>query len=80
MNIRFYNGHLLTMANGMEITGDEVWVQDDKISYVGTAREDMPKFDREIDLKGNLLMPGFKNAHTHSAMTFARSLADYMPL
>ena len=80
MNIRFYNGHLLTMANGMEITGDEVWVQDDKISYVGTAREDMPKFDREIDLKGNLLMPGFKNAHTHSAMTFARSLADDMPL
>jgi 5-methylthioadenosine/S-adenosylhomocysteine deaminase len=25
-------------------------------------------------------MPGFKNAHTHSAMTFLRSLADDMPL
>ena len=25
-------------------------------------------------------MPGFKNAHTHSAMTFLRSMADDLPL
>lgn len=37
-------------------------------------------FDREIDCEGNLLLPGFKNAHTHSGMTFARSLADDLPL
>lgn len=37
-------------------------------------------FEREIDLKGNLLMPGFKNAHTHSPMTFLRSYADDLPL
>ena len=29
---------------------------------------------------GNLLLPGFKNAHTHSAMTFLRSYADDLPL
>jgi len=40
----------------------------------------MPAFEREIDLKGDLLMPGFKNAHAHSAMTFLRSVADDMPL
>ena len=28
----------------------------------------------------NLIMPGFKNAHTHSAMTFLRSHADDMKL
>lgn len=39
-----------------------------------------PEFEREIDLKGNLLMPGFKNAHTHSPMTFLRSYADDLPL
>lgn len=38
------------------------------------------KWDEEIDCKGNLLMPGFKNAHTHSAMTFLRSYADDVPL
>ena len=37
-------------------------------------------WDREIDVKGNLLMPGFKNAHTHTAMTFLRSYADDLPL
>ncbi|MDR0197555.1 MAG: amidohydrolase family protein, partial [Oscillospiraceae bacterium] len=37
-------------------------------------------FDKEIDAKGNLLIPGFKNAHTHSAMTFLRSYADDLPL
>ncbi|MCC8023035.1 MAG: amidohydrolase, partial [Clostridiales bacterium] len=35
---------------------------------------------QEIDLEGNLLMPSFKNAHTHSAMTFLRSYADDLPL
>lgn len=38
------------------------------------------EWDREIDCKGDLLMPGFKNAHTHSAMTFLRSYADDVPL
>ena len=80
MMIRFFNGRVLTMDGGAEVTGQEVWVSGDKISYVGPARADMPRFDRQIDLKGNLLMPGFKNAHTHSAMTFCRSLADDVPL
>ena len=37
-------------------------------------------WDREIDAGGNLLIPGFKNAHTHTAMTFLRSYADDLPL
>ena len=50
------------------------------ILYVGPAIGAHPPFEREIDLKGNLLMPGFKNAHAHSAMTFLRSYADDLPL
>lgn len=76
--IRFYNGRVLTLKNGFEITDDEVWVDGSKICFIGKSAE--LKADREIDLKGNLLMPSFKNAHTHSAMTFARSLADDLPL
>lgn len=76
--IRFYNGKILTFKNGTEITDDEVWVDGSKIIYVGKSCE--KKADREINLNGNLLMPSFKNAHTHSAMTFARSLADDLPL
>lgn len=76
--IRFYNGRVLSFKNGFEITDDEVWTNGSEIAYVGKNHD--KKADREIDLNGNLLMPAFKNAHTHSAMTFARSLADDLPL
>ncbi len=76
--IRFYNGKILSLKNGTEITDDEVWVDGSKIVFVGKNCD--KKADREINLNGNLLMPSFKNAHTHSAMTFARSFADDLPL
>ncbi len=78
--IRFYNGVLLAMADGCAVTRDEVWTDGDRITYVGPERVDAPPFEREIDLRGDLLMPGFKDAHTHSAMTFLRSYADDLPL
>lgn len=66
----------------------ELWVQDGRILYVGDGNDresgsgngEMVKWDREIDCEGNLLMPGFKNAHTHSGMTLLRSYADDLPL
>lgn len=75
--IRFYNGRVL--ESGL-VTENEVWTDGAKIAYVGPEKEEMPAFERQIDLKGKLLMPGFKNAHTHSGMTFLRSLADDLPL
>ena len=78
--IRFYNGKLLRLKGGVSLTEDEVWVEGSRICYVGPKKAEMPEFEREIDLDGDVLMPGFKNAHTHPAMTFLRSYADDMPL
>lgn len=78
MKIRFYNAKILTM--GEEVFEGELWVENDKICYVGKETEHEETFDRQINCNGNLLMPGFKNAHTHSAMTFLRSFADDLPL
>ncbi len=79
--IRFFNGKVLTMNQEMEIHNDyEVWVNEDKIQYVGPKVTFEGNFNQEINLRGNLLMPGFKNAHTHSPMTFLRSYADDLPL
>lgn len=78
MKIRFYNASVLTEA-GKDIWGGEVHTDGDKITYVGADKKD-GQFDREINLNGNLIMPSFKNAHTHSAMTFLRSYADDLPL
>ena len=78
--IRFYNGKTLSFGGSIKLSDDEVWVDGSSIVYVGPARGDMPAFQRQIDLKGDLLMPGFKDAHTHTAMVFLRSYADDLPL
>mgnify|MGYP001091672596 FL=1 len=82
MNIRFYNARILTMEEGKDIFQGEVWIRDERIEYVGEEKRDeaVPSFDEEIDCGGNLLMPGFKDAHTHSGMTLLRSYADDLPL
>ena len=83
MNIRFYNCRILTMEDGKDIIKGELHVGDGWITYVGTGGETETAgvtWDREIDGQNNLLMPGFKNAHTHSAMTFLCSYADDLPL
>ena len=89
MNIRFYNARILTMKDTQILEG-ELWVQDQKILYVGDGSDvdtvyqelvlESIVWDREIDCEGNLLMPGFKDAHTHSGMTLLRSYADDLPL
>lgn len=80
MKMRFYNGLVLT-AEDMEIRSGEIHTDGDTITYVGNEKNaPAAKFDREINLQGNLIMPSFKNAHTHSAMVFLRSYADDMPL
>lgn len=92
MKIQFYNARILTMEGDAPFIEGELHVDGSRITYVGPARTDgafvcengvpdcacMPQ--RRIDCGGDLLMPGFKNAHTHSAMTFLRSYADDLPL
>ncbi len=88
MRIRLYNARILTMEKNRPVFDGEVWVTNEKIACVAEKKEleelkdSFPKiaWDVQIDCKGNLLMPGFKNAHTHSAMTFLRSYADDVPL
>jgi len=78
--IRFYNGRALTFAGGVKVADGEVWTDGGVIVYVGPAKTDRPVFEREIDLEGDVVLPSFKDAHTHSAMTFLRSYADDLPL
>ncbi len=88
MNTRFFNGKVLTFGHDDNIIENgEVLVQGSEIAFAGEASSEECrkisadlKFDREIDLKGDLIMPGFKNCHTHSAMTIFRSAADDMKL
>ena len=94
MRIRIYNARILTMEPGRKIFSGEIGIEDGRIIYVNEEKEkdravqtaevvkdrDSKGWDKEIDACGNLIMPGFKNAHTHSPMTFLRSYADDMKL
>lgn len=90
MNIRLYHARILTMEQGRPVFDGEIWIKNEKIVYVGEEkvlksfeeekRDLYIHWDKEIDCEGNLLMPGFKNAHTHSGMTAFRSYADDLPL
>ena len=92
MNIRFYNARIVAPSqkdkDNIEVIKGEVWVKGDTIVYVGDGKDsdkvfsqnDIIIWNREIDVKGNVLIPGFKNAQTHTAMTFLRSYADDVPL
>lgn len=82
MKTRFYNARILSMKEGEDIFFGEIHVDGNRISYIGKS-EDAPSgisFDKELDCEGNVLMPGFKNCHTHSGMTAFRSLADDLNL
>ena len=72
------NARILSFKNDEIIEGD-IAVTDNKISFIGDHYEGQTP-DRVIDCEKNLLMPGFKDAHAHTAMVFARSAADDLPL
>ncbi|MCL1832180.1 MAG: amidohydrolase [Oscillospiraceae bacterium] len=82
MKTKFKNAKILN--KDMSITQGGLCVKDELIACVFKGdkcdNERECVFDKEIDCGGNLLMPSFKNAHTHSAMTFLRSRADDLPL
>ena len=81
MKTRIYNANILTMENGTDVFKGEIRIEGDTITYVGDGKDQSAgRWDREIDAGRNLVLPGFKNAHTHSAMTFLRSFADDLPL
>jgi len=60
-------------------TGCYVGVKDKKIAYIG---DDKPAedFGEVYDGSGKLLMTGFINAHSHSAMTLMRGYAENLAL
>lgn len=77
---RIFNARILN-APCTAFDEAELWFDETgTITFVGTPDTALPSFDEEIDARGAWVLPGFKNAHTHSAMTFLRSRADDEPL
>jgi 5-methylthioadenosine/S-adenosylhomocysteine deaminase len=79
MKILLKNARILSMDGNEEIVRGDIVTDGSRIAYLGPSAPKGP-YDKTIDCQGNLLLPGFKNAHAHSAMSFSRSLADDLAL
>lgn len=83
MKIKIKNATLLNVEDESVSCGQTVCIDNGMITFVG---DDNNLFcvpfvaDREIDFGGDILLPGFVNAHAHNAMTLFRGLKDDVPL
>lgn len=71
----FYNGNIITMEEKNKFP-EAVFVEDNKIKKVGRKKElekYLQKDTEKIDLKGNTLLPGFIDSHSH-IVAFAETL------
>lgn len=76
MKTRFYNAYVITCDDDFHIfENGEVWVEDDKIVYVGEAKSGFLA-DKKVNCFGDIIMPGFVNTHAHLPMQIFRSLAE----
>ncbi len=76
MKTRFYNAYVITCDDDFNVyENGEVWVDDDKIVYVGGPKVGFLA-DKKINCFGDIIMPGFVNTHAHLPMQIFRSLAE----
>ncbi|MCS7119310.1 MAG: amidohydrolase [Archaeoglobaceae archaeon] len=72
----------LVVKNGLCLVDDRfldcnIGIEGNKIAYIGKNKV---KGEEEINARDCLVLPGFFNAHTHSAMTLLRGYAEALPL
>lgn len=74
------NAYVLTMKDGPVTNKLDCLVVDEKIAMLKENIDITDDITRVIDATDCVLMPSFKNAHTHSAMVFSRSSSDNLEL
>ncbi len=65
--VLYYGGDIITMDGDKPQYAEAVVEKDGKIAFVGSKAEAQKKFAnaRMIDLKGNTMLPGFLDPHSH---------------
>jgi 5-methylthioadenosine/S-adenosylhomocysteine deaminase len=81
MKILIKNCSILTLAAADEIYRvGQIEIENDRITYAGAVREATETFDRVIDGRGMVAIPGLINCHTHASMSLMRGYGDDIPL
>lgn len=79
MNILIENVKILTMSDGEVIKNGNIYIENEKIKKITSDKIDF-SYDKKIDGKNYLAMPGFVNAHTHVGMSLFRNFSDDVEL
>ncbi|MFY9312316.1 MAG: amidohydrolase [Tepidanaerobacteraceae bacterium] len=80
MNILIKNAKVLVFEDGKLLTKEaDIAISGNKISQIGKIKTEF-EFQKIINARNMLAMPGLINAHTHLAMVLFRNYADDMPL
>lgn len=78
--ILIQNGTLLTFGRPCRVLeGFAVLIEDGRIARVAPAEAIPGPFDRVLNAKGKVVMPGFVNAHMHFYSTLVRGLGKAAP-
>ena len=75
-SILVQGGLVVTQNATREVVEADVLIEDGRIAKVGKVKGSA---DEVIDARGDIVMPGLVNAHTHVAMTVMKGIADDMP-
>ncbi|MEA3191524.1 MAG: 5-methylthioadenosine/S-adenosylhomocysteine deaminase [Thermoplasmata archaeon] len=78
-SLRIRDATILTQDDHRRVVQGDVLVEDGRVTHVG-AIPGSREADRTIDGRGQVLLPGLINLHTHLAMTLLRGYADDMHL
>lgn len=78
--MKLYNATAITMNEKSEIIKDACVDIDEKGNIRGITSGHENVNDKDIDCKGDFLIPALINGHTHNAMTLLRGYADDLAL
>jgi len=87
IDIAIFNAYILTIDNRMTVFNrGYLLIKESKIIDIGPMDNFHSKYGNSLDIKqeieanGDIVLPGFVNAHGHFAMTLFRGIADDLPL
>lgn len=82
IDYKIINAYIVTMNQEFSIIENGcVCIENDRIVHIcDTCESHGIEAETVIDAQGNLLLPGFINAHTHAGMSIFKGYADDLPL
>ena len=79
-NLLIKNGVIVTLGERNRVLRDHaILCEGGKIKKIARAKDFKGKFEKVIDARGKVVMPGFINAHMHFYSTMARGLGKAAP-